>query len=151
RSRRPRSRPDVSRFVIVRNGATYQPVRGDFVVAAADVPAWVRRGGPLRALLAHDDAAIVTPDLCQVGRPFALALVARLAARGTLYRVDGANRRRPIRARDLARWASQMTVEPITRAALVRRVTRHVDEEFAALERARRPRLPRTGTCAYFR
>ena len=62
----------MSRLVLVRNGAAFQPADGDVVLHSRELRGWLTRGGPLRALLAHRDAAIATPSLCQSGRPFAL-------------------------------------------------------------------------------
>lgn len=141
----------MSRLVLVRSGAAFQPSRGDVVLPASELRAWIRRGGALRALMAHEDAAIVTPELCQAGRPFALALLARLCARGRVYLVDEAGETRTIGAGDLLRWARQLSAEPFAKSALIRETQEQVARERAGLaSRAPRtfdPALP----CAFLR
>lgn len=140
----------MARLVIVRNGAAYQPVPGDTVVAANDVPSWAARVGPLRALLRYREAAIMTPTLAHMGRPFALALVARAATHGPVYIADEAGQRRSIGAADLARWAGQVAAEPLLRRSFVRSVAANVDAEFARLGGPRR-RFDAAGFCAFLR
>ena len=144
----------MSRLVLVRNGAAFQPADGDVVLHSRELRGWLTRGGPLRALLAHRDAAIATPSLCQSGRPFALALVARLCARGRVYLVYDAGETLAIGAADLLRWARQVASEPFTKRALVRHTRDEVERELAAVA-ARQGQSPRVFDpslpCAFLR
>src|SRR5262249_40475689 len=109
----------MSRLVLVRNGSTFQPGHGDVVLRTPELGAWVRRGGPLRSMMAHAEAAIATPSLCHAGRPFALALIGRLCARGRVYIADDSGAARTIGITDLFRWARELSVEPFTKSALL--------------------------------
>jgi glycosyltransferase involved in cell wall biosynthesis len=141
----------MSRFVILRNGAAHQPAADDVVLPANELGAWATRGGPFRTILAHQEAAIVTPALCHAGRPFAFAILARLSSRGPVYMLDESGERQPIAVRDLMRWAGQIAVEPIARASLVRAVRDGVDREFAALGTQPRRVFDPTRGCAFLR
>jgi glycosyltransferase involved in cell wall biosynthesis len=134
----------------VRNGAVHRPLPDDIVVTAAEIGSWTLRGGPLRAILAHREAAVVTPALCQAGRPFALALLARASSRGPVYLLDEAGERKPILVRELARWMREIAAEPMLRGSLVRAVRAEVDRAFASLGAERRVFDPARG-CAFLR
>jgi len=142
----------MSRLVIVRNGATWHAAADDTVVHANDLPRWIRSGGPLRRLVRHDGAVIATADLCHVGRPFAIAAVARLAAHDSVTLVDATGRERVIRGRDFLRWAAQLAREPFEQPFFLREVRRRVEAEWRLLEVRRRDAAADTASsCAYLR
>jgi glycosyltransferase involved in cell wall biosynthesis len=99
----------------------------------------------------HREAAVVTPELCQAGRPFALAALARWCSRGAVYLIDEAGERRDVRAGDLMRWSAQIPAEPVQRRGFIRSVQRRVEQEWQSL--GSRPRVPADLTlpCAYLR
>jgi glycosyltransferase involved in cell wall biosynthesis len=141
----------MSRLVFVRSGASVRPADGDVVIPVATLREWGARAGPVRALMAYEEAAIATPELCQAGRPFALALVARLCARGRVSLVDDAGATRTIGASDLIRWAGQLSTEPFTKRALVRRTRERVERELASVAHRAPRRLDSSLPCAFFR
>jgi len=141
----------VSRLVLIRNGAAFESQPGDVAIAVADLRSRPDRLLPVRSFMRHAEAAIVTPELCHAGRPFALAALARWSSRGPVYLIDEAGQRRDVRARDLMRWSVQVAAEPVQRRWFIRDVSRRVEREWRALGERPRVTADLTLPCAYLR
>lgn len=137
--------------MLIRGDAAFESQPGDVAISVADLRLRPERLQPVRSFMRHAEAAIVTPELCHVGRPFVLAALARWCSRGPVYLIDEAGARRDVRASDLMRWSVQVAAEPVQRRWFIRDVRRRVEREWRALGDRPRVTADLTLPCAYLR
>ena len=138
-------------LIVVRSGLPLplaQP--GEVVMSDGDLRTLVLNGRALGNVGGYQTARLMTERLATSGRPM-LGWALRLMARDRCYIVDAEGRERDLTTVLLARWSWQLLREVLGKKALLRQVTREVQEAEQIAHARRTPAWNRNAIPLYLR
>lgn len=143
-----------SRITVLRETLqNAEPSAGSTVLTYQEFKNWIARGIFLKHLFRFREARFLTCYADAIPRRFLVALLLRLLSRGPAYIQDDFGQRREITVYRLGQMLGQVVRDFARRPALLRQISREVDDLFMC-ERAgqrSRPGLDLSGSPAYLR
>jgi glycosyltransferase involved in cell wall biosynthesis len=104
-----------------------QPEAGERVVGFDEFAGWIRRGSILAHIGRYTEGRLLVHRLETAGRPLPLGLALRAVSRGAIAVEDASGQRRGLTVATLARWTSQLAMEPWQIGALLKKATADLD------------------------
>jgi glycosyltransferase involved in cell wall biosynthesis len=139
-------------LTVVRPGIPLPlPRPGEQIVPFDAFVRWIKTGSIVTKLGRYAEGRLLVHRLESAGRPLPLGLALRAVSRGAVSLEDASGRRRVLTAGVLARWASQLAVEPWQVSSLLKHAESDLDRIASGRSQAGKPALDLTGSPLYLR